>query len=263
MRLDVYLVENKIVSGRERAKEHIKKGDVKVNGAVMVKPAYDVVPEDNVEFTGERLKYVGRGGLKLEKAVTEFALDLDGKICLDIGASTGGFTDCMLKNGAAFVYAVDVGTGQLDESLVSDSRVKNMEKTNFADTRPEDYEPAPEFFSADVSFVSLKVIIPRLMEIMPEEGRAVLLIKPQFEAGRSNIGKRGIVKDRKVHVSVINDIISFCKLSGAAVCGLTYSPVTGGDGNIEYLLYIKPCSAAADKAVDVKKIVSDAFSKLH
>lgn len=262
MRIDAYLVENKIVSGRERAKEHVKNGDVLVNGAVVTKPAYDVSAEDKVEFIGERLKYVGRGGLKLEKAVSEFALRLDGKVCLDIGASTGGFTDCMLKNGAAFVYAVDVGTGQLDERLASDSRVKNMEKTNFADTAPEDYQPAPEFISADVSFVSLKAIIPRLMEIMPESGCAVLLIKPQFEAGRANIGKRGIVKDRKVHVSVINDIISFCKLSGAVVCGLTYSPVTGGDGNIEYLIYIKSGSAK-DRAVDVKKVVTDAFSGLR
>lgn len=263
MRLDIYLVENNIVSGRERAKEHIKKGDVRVNGAAVVKPAYDVVPEDNVEFTGERLKYVSRGGLKLEKAVSLFGPELDGKVCLDIGASTGGFTDCMLKNGAAFVYAVDVGTGQLDEGLAKDSRVKNMEKTNFADTAPRDYEPAPEFITADVSFVSLKAVIPRIMEIMPENGGAVLLIKPQFEAGRSNIGKRGIVKDRRVHVSVISDIISFCKLSGAAVCGLTYSPVTGGGGNIEYLLYIRPSGAAADKAIDVKSVVSDAFSALH
>lgn len=261
MRIDAYLVENKIVSGRERAKEHVKNGDVLVNGTVVTKPAYDVSAEDKVEFIGERLKYVGRGGLKLEKAVAEFALRLDGKVCLDIGASTGGFTDCMLKNGAAFVYAVDVGTGQLDERLANDARVKNMEKTNFADTKPEDYVPAPEFISADVSFVSLKVIIPRLMEIMPEGGSAVLLIKPQFEAGRANIGKGGIVKDRKVHVSVINDIISFCRLSGAAVCGLTYSPVTGGDGNIEYLLYIK--SVGGDVAVDVKKVVTDAFSGLR
>lgn len=262
MRIDAYLVENKIVSGRERAKEHVKKGDVKVNGVVVTKPAYDVSPEDNVEFIGERLKYVGRGGLKLEKAVSEFVIDLNGRVCLDIGASTGGFTDCMLKNGAAFVYAVDVGTGQLDERLANDARVKNMEKTNFADTSPRDYDPAPEFISADVSFVSLKVIIPRLMEIMTERGSAVLLIKPQFEAGRSNIGKRGIVKDRKVHVSVINDIISFCRLSGAAVCGLTYSPVAGGDGNIEYLIYIKSGSAK-ERDVDVKQTVTDAFSELR
>lgn len=262
MRLDFYLVEKNIVKSRERAKEHIKKGEVTVNGRAVTKPAFEVSEDDNVVFTGETLKYAGRGGLKLEKALKVFGICLEGRICMDIGASTGGFTDCMLQNGAVLVYAVDVGHGQLAPSLDSDSRVVNMEGTNIVSVDKEALAPVPDFFSADVSFVSLKNIIPKIAELMGENGEAAVLIKPQFEAGRSNIGKNGIVKDRKVHISVLGDIISFCGLNGLSVKGLDYSPVSGGDGNIEYLAYI---TAEKNKTVpfDIANIVNTAFSELR
>ncbi len=262
MRLDFCLVEKNILKSRERAKEHIKKGEVTVNGRTVTKPAFEVSEEDEIVFTGEALKYAGRGGLKLEKALKVFGIGLNGRICMDIGASTGGFTDCMLQNGAALVYAVDVGHGQLDPALDSDSRVVNMEGTNIVSVNKEALDPAPDFFSADVSFVSLKNIIPKIAELMGENSEAAVLIKPQFEAGRSNIGKNGIVKDRKVHISVIGDIISFCVLNGLSVKGLDYSPVSGGDGNIEYLVYI---TAEKNKtaAFDIANIVNTAFSELR
>ena len=262
MRLDQFLVTNEIIKSRERAKEHIKNGDVKVNGTVITKPAHDISASDKVDFTGQKLKYVGRGGLKLEKALHCFGIELEGKICLDIGASTGGFTDCMLQNGAAFVYAVDVGSDQLDESLKSDPKVRNMEKTNIVDASISDFSPLPDFISADVSFVSLKHIIPQITEFLSSSnnGEAVLLIKPQFEAGKKNIGKNGIVKDRKVHVAVINDIISFCNGNGLAVKGIAHSPISGGDGNIEYLLYLR--SGTSNITIDIKNMVDSAFAEL-
>lgn len=238
MRLDAFLVEKNIIKSRERAKEHIKNGDITVNGAVVLKPAAEISENDDVKFTGTALKYVGRGGLKLEKALKCFDIDLSGKVCLDIGASTGGFTDCMLQNGASHVYAVDVGHGQLDITLIADSRVTNMEKTNINDVFAESFDMMPEFISADVSFVSLKNVLPKISELMSDEGSAVVLIKPQFEAGKSNIGKNGIVKDRKVHISVLNDIISYCNVVGLHVNKIDYSPISGGDGNIEYLAFI-------------------------
>lgn len=261
MRLDVFLVEKNIIKSRERAKEHIKNGDITVNGHVVFKPAFEISEADDVKFTGTVLKYVGRGGLKLEKALKCFNIDLNGKVCLDIGASTGGFTDCMLQNGASHVYAVDVGHGQLDSTLVADNRVTNMEKTNINDVFVESFELMPEFISADVSFVSLKNVLPKISEFMSNEGSAVVLIKPQFEAGKSNIGKNGIVKDRKVHISVLNDIISYCNVVGLYVNKIDYSPISGGDGNIEYLAFI-----TANKNLvfvnNVKDIVNTAFSEV-
>lgn len=261
MRLDLYLVENGIIKSRERAKEHIKNGEVKVNDKVVTKAAYDTSADDKIEFIGTALQYVGRGGLKLEKAIKCFKLDLNGKACLDIGASTGGFTDCMLKNGASKVYAVDVGHGQLDESLVSDDRVINMEKTNIVNTDISDFEPAPDFISCDVSFVSLKTILPKAAEFLRKNQEAVFLIKPQFEAGKSNIGKNGIVKDRKVHINVLNDLIIFCNDIGLSIIDLDFSPISGGDGNIEYLAHIVH---KTEKTIffDTKKLVNDAFEKL-
>lgn len=262
MRLDQYLVTNEIIKSRERAKEHIKNGEIKVNGIVVCKPAHDISASDKVEFTGEKLKYVGRGGLKIEKALSCFGVKLEGRICLDIGASTGGFTDCMLQNGAKFVYAVDVGSDQLDERLKNNPKVRNMEKTNIINAVVSDFLPLPDFITADVSFVSLKHIIPKIAEFLriSNEGKAVLLIKPQFEAGKRNIGKNGIVKDRKVHVAVINDIIAFCSGNGLAVKGVEYSPVSGGDGNIEYLLYLQNGSSSI--TIDIKKLVDCAFAEL-
>lgn len=262
MRLDAYLVENGIVKSRERAKEHIKKGEVSVNGKPAEKPSYDVSANDKVELTGEVLKYVGRGGLKLEKAVEYFGLELDGKVCMDIGASTGGFTDCMLKNGAALVYAVDVGHDQLDESLKKDDRVVNMERTNINDVDISLLEPLPSFISADVSFVSLKNVIPKISELFGEASEGVLLIKPQFEAGRSAIGKNGIVKDRKVHTAVLKDITAFLAENKLYVRDMTYSPVSGGDGNIEYLAYIvRSCEKLCSR--DHRDLADEAFSVLN
>ncbi len=263
MRIDFYLVENKIVTSRERAKEHIKNGDITVNGVVVTKPAYDVLENDNVVFSGEKLKYVGRGGLKLEKALACFNIKLEDKVCLDIGASTGGFTDCMLKNGAKIVYAVDVGHDQLDISLKNDNRVCNMEKTNIINTSVSDFLHLPVFISADVSFVSLKIILPKIAEFMAlsDKSEAVVLIKPQFEAGKSNIGKKGIVKDKNVHISVINDIAAYCRTLNFNMDKITYSPICGGNGNIEYLAYITH-DIKESGIINVKEIVNEAFSKL-
>lgn len=261
MRIDSYLVENKIIKSRERAKEHIKNGDVTVNGKVVSKPSANVSENADVKFIGTALKYVGRGGLKLEKAIETFGIDICGRICMDIGASTGGFTDCMLQNGADYVYAVDVGHDQLDEKLCSDSRVCNMEKTNFNELFSENFDPYPCFFSVDVSFVSLKKIIPKLSDFMREGSSAAVLIKPQFEAGKSDIGKNGIVKDKKVHVRVLNEIIAFFSQNGLIVQKLDYSPICGGDGNIEYLSYITRSNGTA-AVNDVKSIVEKAFGTL-
>lgn len=258
MRIDCYLVENRIVKSRERAKEHIKNGDVFINGKAVVKPSAEVAESDSVDFKGSVLKYVGRGGLKLEKAVEVFGIDLNGRCCMDIGASTGGFTDCMLQNGAEFVYAVDVGHDQLDEKLAADSRVCNMEKTNFTELFPENFEPYPNFFSVDVSFVSLKKIIPKLSEFMNEGSSSAVLIKPQFEAGKADIGKNGIVKDKKVHLRVLNELAAYFMQNDLAVKSLDFSPICGGDGNIEYLAYVVR-NDGKSYAIDIKKVIDEAF----
>lgn len=260
MRLDVYLTERGLVKSRERAKELIKAGQALVDGKAVTKPAHEVTENSEIKVIGKQLKYVGRGGLKLEKAVSEFGIDLNGRICIDIGASTGGFTDCMLQNGAAYVYAVDVGHGQLDEKLAADGRVLNMEGTNIKNLSAEDFPKRPDFISADVSFVSLKQILPKIRELLPENGEAAVLIKPQFEAGRANIGKNGIVKDRKVHERVLADIISFCFSVGLVPEKITHSPISGGDGNIEYLAYLKVGTQTVQH--DFKKIVSSAFDAI-
>lgn len=263
MRLDIYLAESGLVKSRVTAKELIKSGQVTVDGKIAAKPSLDVDGDCKVGIIGEQLRYVGRGGLKLEKALNEFGLNLSGQVCIDVGASTGGFTDCMLRNGAAFVYAVDVGHGQLDDSLVNDERVLNMEKTNILELSAEDFPKNPSFISADVSFVSLKHILPKIKELLPENGCAAVLIKPQFEAGKSNIGKKGIVKDRNVHAAVLKDIVSFCFSLELEVSGLTHSPITGGngtDGNIEYLACIK--HGSSHREFDFGGIVRNAFNDL-
>ncbi len=260
MRIDIYLSEKAYVKSRERAKMLVKAGQVKVNGVIVTKPSYEVSEDVIIEITGEQLKYVGRGGLKLEKAVSCFEIDLKDRVCVDIGASTGGFTDCMLQNGASYVYAVDVGHDQLDETLANDKRVCNMEHTNIRDLTLADFVPAPSFIATDVSFVSLKQILPKIKELMPENGEAAVLIKPQFEAGKSAIGKNGIVKDRKIHEKVLEDIVSFCFSQQLVVEKLVHSPISGGDGNIEYLAHIKHGSVSCD--FDYRKIVSTAFEEL-
>ncbi len=260
MRIDIYLSENGYVKSRERAKVLIKAGQVQVNGSVISKPSYEVSDNADIEITGEQLKYVGRGGLKLEKALSCFSINLNDKVCVDIGASTGGFTDCMLQNGASYVYAVDVGHDQLDEKLINDKRVCNMEHTNIRDLTLSDFELSPSFISADVSFVSLTQILPKIKEFLTENGEAAVLIKPQFEAGKAAIGKNGIVKDRKVHEKVLADIVSFCFSLKLEVMELIHSPISGGDGNIEYLAHIR--SGTESRVFDYKKIVSTAFDEL-
>lgn len=249
-----------MVKSRERAKELIKSKQVIINGVIVAKPSFDVSDEVSIEITGEQLKYVGRGGLKLEKAVKEFKINLNGRVCIDIGASTGGFTDCMLQNGAAYVYAVDVGHDQLDEKLKNDMRVNNMERNNIRNLTAENFPKNPTFVSADVSFISLTQILPKINELLTPEGEAVVLIKPQFEVGKSAIGKNGIVKDKKAHVKVLEEIISFCFSQNLEIVNLVHSPIAGGDGNIEYLAQLK--IGNGNRMFDCRKIVSAAFDEL-
>lgn len=236
MRLDVYLTENGMCKSRTAAQSLIKNGGVSVNGKPCEKPSAEVSEGDSVEITGEQLRYVGRGGLKLEGAINAFGLDLNGLTCLDIGSSTGGFTDCMLQYGAEKVYAVDVGTDQLDEKLRSDGRVISMEQT---DIRTAQLPEMVDFVGTDVSFISLKQVIPHIFRLLKDGGRAVALIKPQFEAGKKALTKKGIVKDEKDRRRVVEDITEFARLSGFEVTGVTTSPIHGGDGNIEYLMCIE------------------------
>ena len=238
-RLDVILTEGGYAPSREKAKM-LMSGIVYVNGEKEDKPGTMFNPEEiHIEVRGETLRYVSRGGLKLEKALAVFPIDLKGKICMDIGASTGGFTDCMLQNGAAAVYSIDVGYGQLDWKLRSDPRVTCMEKTNFRYLKPEELPGTPDFASCDVSFISLSKILPAASEILPEKAQMVCLIKPQFEAGREKVGKKGVVRDPAVHREVIEAAIGYAGESGFRLLGLDFSPIRGPEGNIEYLMYLE------------------------
>lgn len=240
-RLDVYLSDNNIVKSRSLAATLIKQGSVEVNGRICTKSSFTVCDGDNVKIIGELPKYVGRGGLKLERALAHYRLHLDGAVCIDIGASTGGFTDCMLQNGAAKVYSVDVGTDQLDEKLRNDSRVISMEKTdirNCVGTLPQ-----VDFISIDVSFISLKLVLPSAFALLKDGGECVALIKPQFEAGKAHLSKNGIVRDTKVHKKVCDDIAEFASAVGFERSEIIPSPITGGDGNTEYLIYLKRLKA--------------------
>ena len=236
-RLDIYMVANGLTTSRERAKELISKGGVLVNGKPAKKAGQQVDENAEIKICIEENPYVSRGGLKLDKAIKEFSLSLSGKTAMDIGASTGGFTDCMLKNGAVKVYAVDVGTNQLHESLKADKRVINLEKTNIRSMEETMAEPV-DFISIDVSFISLTLVLPSALRFLKPGGKIVALIKPQFEAGKSALNKKGVVKDAKVHLSVIKSVIEFAEKTGLYTCGLTYSPVRGPEGNIEYLLLL-------------------------
>ena len=238
MRLDVYLSEKNLTKSRAAAAALIKAGAVSVNGKIVEKSAFEVGENDDVKIVGETLKYVGRGGLKLEKALEIGKIDLSGKTCLDIGASTGGFTDCMLQNGAKKVYAVDVGYGQLDWRLRSDARVVCMERTNARYLTHEQISDELDFASVDVSFISLKLILPALAGLLKPDGHAVCLVKPQFEAGREKVGKKGVVRDPAVHLEVLEHFLEHAKESRFTVLGLTYSPIRGPEGNIEYLGYL-------------------------
>jgi len=239
-RLDVLLVNKGLAPSREKAKVIIMSGNVFVNGQREDKAGtcFDV-EKSVIEVKESPLKYVSRGGLKLEKAMKVFPIMLDDCICMDIGASTGGFTDCMLQNGAKKVYSVDVGHGQLDWKLRNDERVVCMEKTNFRYMQPEDISDALDFASVDVSFISLTKILLPARKLLREDGQMVCLIKPQFEAGREKVGKKGVVRDKNVHEEVIEKVYEFAILCGFDVCGLAFSPIKGPEGNIEYLIHLK------------------------
>ena len=259
-RLDTELVRQGIARSRERAKEMIISGSIKVNGAIAKKASAEVTELDIIESSEEEL-YVGRGALKLEKAANEFGLDFTGKLCLDIGASTGGFTDYMLKNGAKKVFAVDVGHGQLASSLCSDDRVVDLEGTDIRTVTVEQLGGCADFICADVSFISLKMVLPKIYELLAAEGCAAVLIKPQFEAGRSDIGKRGIVKDKRVHVRILTEINEFAQKLGFLPEKYTFSPIKGGSGNIEYL--VKLCKSAGDPVIyDFRELVESSFRSL-
>lgn len=236
-RIDSELVKRSFIGSRNSAQQIIKNGIVFVNGKKTEKPSLLINEGDVIEIRGELPRYVGRGGLKLEGAIDAFGIDLNGKICIDVGASTGGFTDCMLQNGAKRVYAVDVGSGQLDKTLREDSRVISLEKTDIRSAYGSIGEKA-DFISADVSFISLRLVIPEIKKLLKSGGSAVALIKPQFEVGKDGLGKNGIVKKASLREKAVKDISFFSSSSGFRVNGVIESPITGGDGNIEYLIHL-------------------------
>lgn len=259
IRLDVYLTEQGLAPSREKAKAYIMAGTVYVNNQKTDKAGALVSEEDTVEMRGKKMPYVSRGGLKLEKAVNSFGLDISGKVCMDAGASTGGFTDCMLKNGATKVYSVDVGYGQLAWELRTDERVVNLERTNIRYLTDEQVPEKISLISADLSFISLKLVLPVLKNFLTDDGQMVCLIKPQFEAGRENVGKKGVVRDKSVHAEVIENIYYFAQSIGLYAHGLDFSPVKGPEGNIEYLILL---SQSPENTVS-DDIIPDLVNKSH
>ena len=260
-RLDVLLVKRNLAGSREKAKAIIMSGIVYVDGQKEDK-AGTTFPEDvQIEVRGHTLPYVSRGGLKLEKALKCFDVSVEGKVCTDVGSSTGGFTDCMLQNGAVRVYAIDVGRGQLDWKLRQDERVVCMEKTNIRYVKPEDLgEPI------DVSFISLSKVLGPIRDYLTDNGQITALIKPQFEAGREKVGKKGVVRDKSTHIEVIDNVIAYALSIGFRVLDLTFSPIKGPEGNIEYLVHLEKCQpqeAAVEEKIDVKTVVSEAFEALR
>ena len=239
IRLDQYLCQNGLVQSRERAKALIMSGIVFVDEQKVDKAGEMINPDAKVEVRGHDIGYVSRGGLKLEKAMQVFPMRPDGKVCMDIGASTGGFTDCMLQNGATKVYAIDVGYGQLAWKLRCDERVINLERINIRHVTEKEVPELLDFASVDVSFISLKLVLPVLYRLLKEGGEAVCLIKPQFEAGRELVGKKGVVREESTHVMVVENALSFAKDNGFTPIHLTFSPVKGPEGNIEYLMHLK------------------------
>lgn len=237
-RLDIELTARGLVASREKAKALIMAGQVYLNGQKELKAGASVKPDDEIEVRGSQNPFVSRGGLKLQKAAEKFDISLENCTCMDIGASTGGFTDCMLSHGAEKVYAIDVGYGQLAWKLRTDERVVNMERTNFRYVTHEQIPEDVDFASVDVSFISLKIILPVLRTLLKDGGEAVCLIKPQFEAGREKIGKKGVVRDPSVHVEVVETICAFALETGFSIKNLDFSPIKGPEGNIEYLMHI-------------------------
>ena len=264
IRLDQYLCQNGLVQSRERAKALIMSGIVFVNEQKVDKAGEMIAPDAKVEVRGHDIGYVSRGGLKLEKAMQVFPMRPDGKVCMDIGASTGGFTDCMLQNGAVKVYAVDVGYGQLAWSLRTDERVVNMERTNVRNVTPEQLGQPVDLASIDVAFISLEKVLPAVREMLQPEGEIVALIKPQFEAGREKVGKKGVVREPSVHEEVIFRVLALARQMELTPKALTYSPVKGPEGNIEYLVWLAKGASATDGVPDelVVSVVSQAHGAL-
>ena len=261
-RLDVYLTENGIAETREKAKAYIMSGIIFVNNQKEDKAGAMVKEGDVVEMRGKQMPYVSRGGYKLEKAVESFSIDLNGLVCMDVGASTGGFTDCMLQNGAVKVYSVDVGYGQLAWKLRCDERVVNLERTNARYLSCNNVPEKIDFSSVDVSFISLKLVLPVIKELLSENGHIMCLIKPQFEAGREKVGKKGVVRDPAVHEEVVSCIYKFCKEVGLAPKGLDFSPIKGPEGNIEYLIYLEKNGEATVFEDEIKNVVKTAHDML-
>ena len=263
-RLDVLLVSRGLAETREKAKAIIMSGNVYVDGQKEDKAGSNFPAEAVIEVRGNTLKYVSRGGLKLEKAMENFDVTLAGKICMDVGSSTGGFTDCMLQNGAVKVYAVDVGHGQLAWKLRNDERVVCMEKTNIRYVTPEDVADKINFSSIDVSFISLTKVLGPVKELLSDDGQIVCLIKPQFEAGREKVGKHGVVRDSAVHLEVIEKVIDFAISIGFEVLNLEFSPVKGPEGNIEYLLHLQKHTEGSytDVPFEAAQVVEKAHAAL-
>ena len=276
MRLDVLLVNRGLAESREKAKAVIMEGKVFVKGQREDKAGSMFDEAAPIEIHGQKLRYVSRGGLKLEKAVAHFDLKLEGKICMDVGSSPGGFTDCMLQNGAAKVYAVDVGTNQLDWKLRSDPRVVCMEKTNIRYLLPEQIEEPPAFASIDVAFISLTKVLRPVRELLTADGQVVALIKPQFEAGREKVGKKGVVREKSTHLEVIRQVLAYAWSIGFDILALEFSPIKGPEGNIEYLAWLQKTErkeleeipaweevrAALPEGMDPEQIVEEAHKEL-
>ena len=263
-RLDVLLVKRNLAPSREKAKAIIMSGNVFVDGQREDKAGTTFQEEVQIEVKGHTLPYVSRGGLKLEKAIHNFDVTVDGKVCTDVGSSTGGFTDCMLQNGARKVFAIDVGRGQLDWKLRQDERVVCMEKTNIRYVTPEDIGEPVDFSSIDVSFISLTKVLLPIRNYLTEHGQIVALIKPQFEAGREKVGKKGVVREKSTHIEVITKVIDYAMSIGFAVLNLEFSPIKGPEGNIEYLVHLEKCDSCDKIAENVKieETVDRAFETL-
>jgi hemolysin TlyA family protein len=258
-RIDQILAERQLALSREKAKALIMSGNVYVGEQKVLKAGEEYEEDAAIRVTGA-MKYVSRGGLKLEKAMEDYGLTLTGKTCADIGASTGGFTDCMLQCGADRVYSVDVGYGQLAWKLRQDPRVTVLERTNARYLTREQIPDSLDFFSMDVSFISVKLIIPALIPLLSDAAEAVILIKPQFEAGRGKVGKNGVVRDAQVHMEVLSDVTGFLEENGFGIIGLTYSPIKGPKGNIEFLAYVR--TGTESDAYDIEELVKEAHQKL-
>lgn len=259
-RLDIILVEKGFAKSRERAKELIKSNGVLVDGKVINKPSAEISEFQEIKIVGETLEYVGRGALKLKHAFECFDLNIEGKCCADIGASTGGFTQIMLENGARLIYAIDVGHGQLAFELLNDKRVINCEGTNVKNLNAKFFSEPVQFMAGDLSFISLKQVVPILKDCIAENGEIVLLIKPQFEAGKKALNKKGIVKDKKDHIRILGELLPFFEQCGFEILGLEGSKIKGGDGNIEYLVWLKKRKISNSFFIDVKNFVENVFN---